>query len=971
MKRLFNLHNLFLFAVVVVLPVCVAYYSINNMIEEQYLASKENITNELRRQIANLEHTSIPEYQIKDFLEILIKDKKICRQKPEIIKKFIDDANKSYPEAFKWYFLDENYNTLQINSRHTLGFSKYWQKCLKGGIYVWNRLKDGKKDTNYDKVFEEYISVVPFMQSLMGDENKVEHIFEQKNKTIKAKWLQKDCYVIWDIDGISFNQFGRVKEIAGVCALVVFPEKLPEDIWYKRQVLRRQKTKEKYKFPIAVINITKNNSLILDKTLPNSKNFVDDLVKAYNQRAKEIFEYKNYLVGTTEYDKDSELRMLSLADMSSIKIKKGYMQLLLIISCILLIIISTSIAIYIKNIHIAIVSLRQRIAAIFIIAMTLPLLSLISVGITFLSNEENRLKESAYIKMRTNIETLNLHYKDTPRLIEVDLYERIKKLLGTPPYDIKDITNRMNKASEDGIINQFIFFKDDKIISSNWKNQEPGFEKAISFLAKKVMEKGELETKAVPNNKKILEDLVEDEFRIMEKLLNNSFDLSRPSHLRYLGILDQHFYTMSIRIIVEDKPALLLIFLLDNIIEENFTLHEFSKNFYAKPESNKNPSITELSFYSTLDNKKHYPEGSPIFKELENVLKLSSKLNIEESGIVNIEDENFLYLTKPINSMNTKTYQPCMLTSTRPIESRIRDVKILLIALSSLAIVGSILLSFILSSSLLVPIKKIDSAAQKIGKGNLNINLPVEGNDELSRLSITFNEMVKGLRESERMRAYVSDSVLEAVKDNSDQSIHVGKYVEATILFSDIRNFTGLSEANAPDVVFKSLNDFFSGAEPIIRMNHGRVDKYIGDAVMAIFHQNIPEHHALSAIKAAVRIKNFVTFMNKDRLAKGLFPIEIGVGISTGYVLLGDVGSHRRKDLTVIGDEVNLASRLESASKQGKYSKIIFSGQTLKFVEEYVEAVKMPFEDIRGKKKAVQIYEFIKFKNMNKQSYLE
>ena len=235
-------------------------------------------------------------------------------------------------------------------------------------------------------------------------------------------------------------------------------------------------------------------------------------------------------------------------------------------------------------------------------------------------------------------------------------------------------------------------------------------------------------------------------------------------------------------------------------------------------------------------------------------------------------------------------------------------------------------------------------------------------NDELGRLSITFNEMVKGLRERKRMSAYVSDSVLEAVKDDSDQSIHEGKYVEATILFSDIRNFTGISESNEPEKVFKVLNEFFGGAEPIIRMQRGRVDKYIGDAVMAVFHQTQKEHHALSAIKAAVKMKSFVGLMNQERIEKGLFPIEIGIGISTGHVLLGDVGSRHRKDLTVIGDEVNLASRLESASKQGHYSKIIFSGQTLKFIEEYVEAVKMPFEEIRGKKNAVQIYEFIKFK---------
>jgi adenylate cyclase len=101
------------------------------------------------------------------------------------------------------------------------------------------------------------------------------------------------------------------------------------------------------------------------------------------------------------------------------------------------------------------------------------------------------------------------------------------------------------------------------------------------------------------------------------------------------------------------------------------------------------------------------------------------------------------------------------------------------------------------------------------------------GNDELGRLSETFNDMVRGLREREKMRAYVSESVLEAIQDQSDASLSEGRRVEVSVLFSDIRNFTGLSEKNSPEQVFALLNEFFGGVEPIIRANHGRVDKIL------------------------------------------------------------------------------------------------------------------------------------------------
>lgn len=1011
MKRFLTINNIFLFAVIIVLPVCVAYYSINNMIEEQYHATCESVSDELRRQIAEIEYTSKAEYQIKDFLEILIKDKKICRQKPEEIKKFIENLDKIYPGAFKWVFIDENYKLLPIKSKKILEASRYWQYCLKGGIYWYNRFYSGTRPSDYSETMRDYKNYRSVIQRMMGNLYKVEHIFEirneanksswddeeednetTKNKNLdeaiksnkdikeiynrifKSNWNYKDCYVIWNVDGISYTDYNTAKEIAGACALMVFPENLPENIWYKRLIVRRQSSKEKYKYPIAAVNITKNESFVLDSTLPNDKEFVKGLIDAYNKRTKELFIYKNYIVGSTVAPQESEIRILSMVNMSDALMKKGYMQLLLIISCLLFVAISIAISFYIKNIRFAIISLRHRIAAIFMLAMILPLLSLISMGSTFISNEENRLKESAFVKMRAGFEALNMRYKDTPRLIESGLNDYIMNLLGTGPYTIEDIGNSMSKAVNEGMIYQFVLVRKDEVATTSWNNIDELMKKTIIYGARKYLdiEDPVINNKNTRNNLMAeAKDAIQDEIEDISSFLSRSedqfmYNFSRPSHLRHMLYVDMHMYFMGITVVVDNELSLLLIYLSDTIVEKNFAMKEFSANNIAAQEQNNSVIIPELSFYSTYIGTEsvHFPAETPIWNKLGDTITRSCELKIEETGIVNIENENYLYLTKPISSMHSQSYQPCLLTSTIPIDSRIRDFIILLVTTSSFAVMGSFLLSFVLSSNLLVPIKKIDSAAQKIGKGNLNVLLPVEGNDELGRLSVTFNEMVRGLRERNRMKAYVSESVLEAVKDNSDQSIRGGKYVEATILFSDIRNFTGISESNEPEVVFKTLNQFFSGVEPIIRMNHGRVDKYIGDAVMAVFHQTIPEHHALSAIKAAVRMKYFVSLMNKDRKEKGLFPIEIGIGISTGHVLLGDVGSHRRKDLTVIGDEVNLASRLETASKQGHYTKIIFSGQTLKFVEDFVEVDKMPFEEIRGKKNAVQIYELINLKNV-------
>ena len=370
----------------------------------------------------------------------------------------------------------------------------------------------------------------------------------------------------------------------------------------------------------------------------------------------------------------------------------------------------------------------------------------------------------------------------------------------------------------------------------------------------------------------------------------------------------------------------------------------------------------ELYFYSNFKAEKSIPEQSPLWYKLREVFERAHRLKAEENGMVTIEDETWIYAIRPLSSMYTQSFTPCLLTSTLPIEARLNSVKMVISGLASAALIGAIILSLVLTSSLIGPISRIDIAAQQVGNGNLNVTLPYMGNDELGRLSETFNDMVRGLREREKMRAYVSESVLEAIQDQSDAALSEGRRVEVTVLFSDIRNFTGLSEKSSPEQVFGLLNEFFGGVEPIIRANYGRVDKFIGDAVMAVFHHNTPEHHTISAVKAAFAMRQFVAELAKNSRFVGKSGIDIGVGISTGTVLLGDVGSSRRKDLTVIGDEVNLASRLETASKKGRHAKIVVSGSTFKHIECFVEAELMPFSEVRGKEQAVQIYELISLK---------
>ena len=192
MKRIFTLQNIFLFFIIVVLPVFVAYYAINNMIEEQYIAQRENMTQDLRQQIARVELAYSPEYQIRDFFTTLVKQKQLCRKSDEVIKWFIEDVNNKYPNAFKWLFVDSNYELRDIKSSRILEGKKAWQGAFHGGVYIYNCLLQGISPNNESaKEWQDYCNAKPIIQKMTGSSDKAEHIFEKKSTVVATTWFGK------------------------------------------------------------------------------------------------------------------------------------------------------------------------------------------------------------------------------------------------------------------------------------------------------------------------------------------------------------------------------------------------------------------------------------------------------------------------------------------------------------------------------------------------------------------------------------------------------------------------------------------------------------------------------------------------------------------------------------------------------------------------------------------------------------
>lgn len=223
---------------------------------------------------------------------------------------------------------------------------------------------------------------------------------------------------------------------------------------------------------------------------------------------------------------------------------------------------------------------------------------------------------------------------------------------------------------------------------------------------------------------------------------------------------------------------------------------------------------------------------------------------------------------------------------------------------------------------------------------------------------LSFTEGKEKRKVRKMLGQYVSPQVLSEIVDRHEDFLtaEVGSKEQVTILFSDIRGFTTISEGLPPDRVVYMLNQYFSVWSDVIFKHGGMIDKFVGDAVMALWGAPLrTEDHAENAVRAASEMVRKLPEINKTLGGMGYPPIHIGIGINSGEVILGNIGSERKLDYTVIGDTVNLASRLEGLTKT--YScDILISGATYSRIRESIECTYVDKVKVKGKDKPVDIY---------------
>ena len=274
-----------------------------------------------------------------------------------------------------------------------------------------------------------------------------------------------------------------------------------------------------------------------------------------------------------------------------------------------------------------------------------------------------------------------------------------------------------------------------------------------------------------------------------------------------------------------------------------------------------------------------------------------------------------------------------------------------------------------LSRLILNPLKSLTEASKRIQKGDYKSRVGIVTSDELGDLADSFNDMADSLAEKEFMRDTFGKVVDPEVRDylmsgagkaSLGQALG-GENREVTVLFCDIRSFTAMSEKMAAAEVVSLLNRYFTALGQCINSHHGIINKYIGDAIMAIFGAPVSsKNSAMDAFEAALDMRKALVRLNEEFKKEGLPEVKFGIGIHTGPVFAGTIGAENRMEYTVIGDTVNTASRIESLCKTYTVDLLLSEAAAEKLADQAAASDKqltfVADAQIRGKTEAMKVY---------------
>ncbi len=412
----------------------------------------------------------------------------------------------------------------------------------------------------------------------------------------------------------------------------------------------------------------------------------------------------------------------------------------------------------------------------------------------------------------------------------------------------------------------------------------------------------------------------------------------------------------------------------DQVITQPDVIYAYILGQHGIVLGHSNPKVTPYSKYHFEGNIESYFDSYKKLK-MEKIKPIQVKIEVDkETGVIGnaanpdnkIEAIDFSTILAFKNNPELKDAigEVHIGISLESMNEQIFNSKVEMQLIGAISILVGIILAVIVATVIAGPIRSMIRGMQRVSQGDFNASVLVSAKDEVGLLSRTFNIMLKGLS------LLVSPEVAQVVLSGGDL-LKSGQKTNVTVLFSDIRSFTTISESLTPHEVVEMLNDYLDIMTEIIVKYGGVVDKFVGDEIFAVYgapfeHPNHPLCATATAIEMGVELHEH----NQEREVEGKVPIRIGIGVNTGDVIAGAMGSKKRIDFTSIGDAVNLGARLEGTNKV--YGTLtIISEFTYEKVAGDVVVRELDLIRVKGKNEPVKIFEAIALTESGKRKVQE
>jgi class 3 adenylate cyclase len=577
--------------------------------------------------------------------------------------------------------------------------------------------------------------------------------------------------------------------------------------------------------------------------------------------------------------------------------------------------------------------------------------------------ERQRVKER--LRQILEIQETGISAFDTANNLGLDEFrQQVEAALDQPPARMQELLDQKHLSRL--LMSAFLFRNDGVHFGKNYHLREPGLEKSALVMLNKTFS-----LLSIRLLKKVNKISAEEAKTLIARSPKNSLGMVLADQLEdghtneILGVLGRNLDSMipnvgrvSVQVFLlrretpGRKPYFAIFYLVKNpdMLAEQFFRHLETGTGGLSEAQGYQEILGDFEIRSGIfrilsrvppivDQMKAWPQTIGAHREFVSLAKMG--ISSRRSFSFDREQGRRMLMIRPFHNF---PYVGVAQARLRGQETLVLARTIFSVGLLAYAVISLILITGLLSQTFERPLHHLHQAILEIRGGKLGLPLVLSSGDEFAMIGEECHKMSRALLERDRMRLFMSDLTMEAVAAPGKSSTI---QQDTTVLFSDIRGFTELSEKYPAEEIVGLLNEYFSEMHTALLEWEGDIDRFIGDALFAVFRsRKNGKDPALQACFAALAMRERLEAFNAARLRREEFPIKTGIGIASGTAILGEIGSAiGRKSHTVVGNLMGIASHLESLSKKSRYSGIILSAETFHRVRDSIDGEEIDLEN--------------------------